>query len=265
VSQASVLPRNTLKDKLKRDEVAIAMILRLVRGVEIAAIAQSAGYDAVYIDMEHNSFSLETTSQICVACLGVGITPLVRVPSIGPEWISRVLDGGALGIIAPHIESTDDARRVVQLAKHAPIGERSIGGPSPLFRYASLPAPEMMARTNDATMVVTMIESRAALDAAEEIASVDGVDMLLIGTNDLCASLGFPGQHDHPQVREAYRHCIEACRKRGVTLGIGGMGSRPELAKELVELGARYLSVGNDLGFLLAAATAQAKPWRHAG
>jgi 4-hydroxy-2-oxoheptanedioate aldolase len=255
-------PRNYLKEKLSRGEVGIAMIVRLVRGVEIAAIAKTAGFDAVYIDMEHNTFNLDTTSQICMASLSVGITPLVRVPNTGPEWISRVLDGGALGVIAPHIESAEDIRGVVRLAKHAPMGERSIGGPSPLFGFRGVPAVEAMAVVNDVTMVVAMIESQAALDAVEEIAAVEGVDMLLIGTNDLCSSLGVPGQHDHPLVRAAFIRCIEVCRKHGLALGAGGLGSRPELAKELVELGVRYVSVGNDLGFLLAGATAQAKPWR---
>jgi 2-keto-3-deoxy-L-rhamnonate aldolase RhmA len=258
VAQAIALPRNHLKEKLARGELGTSMIVRLVRGIEIASIAKTAGFDAVYIDMEHNTFSLDTTSQICMACLNVGITPLVRVPSKGPEWVSRVLDGGALGIIAPHIESADDIRHVVQLAKHAPLGDRSIGGPSPLFQFRSLPAPEAMAATNAATMVVAMIESETALEAAEEIAAVDGVDMLLVGTNDLCSSLGFPGQHDHPRVREAYRHCIDVCQRHGRTLGIGGLASRPALAQELVAMGARYMSVGNDLGFLLAGATAQA-------
>lgn len=261
MSQVGMPIRNGLKDKLQRGEVGIAMIVRLVRSIEIATLARTAGFDAVYIDMEHNSFSLDTTSQICMACLNAGITPLVRVPGLGAEWISRVLDGGALGIIAPHIESAEDARRVVRLAKHAPLGERSIGGPSPLFQYRAMPAAEAMAAANAATMVVAMIESEAALAAADEIAAVEGIDMLLIGTNDLCSSLGHPGQHDHPRVRDAYRHCIEVCQRRGLTLGIGGMGARPALAKELVAQGARYVSVGNDLGFLLAGAAVQTKPW----
>jgi 4-hydroxy-2-oxoheptanedioate aldolase len=140
-----------------------------------------------------------------------------------------------------------------------------MGGPSPLFQFQTLPAAELMAAANEATMVVVMIESEIALHAAEEIASVECLYMLSIGANDLCNSLGIPGQHDHSRIREAYQHCIEICRKRCLALGIGGMGAKPALAKELVELGARYVSVGNDLGFLLAGASAQAKPRQIAG
>src|SRR5258706_11136046 len=93
--------RNGLKDKLARDEVVSSMMVRLVRGVEIVQIAQTAGFDSFYIDMEHCSFSMDGTSQICMAALQAGIPALVRVPANTPEYITRVLDGGAMGVIAP--------------------------------------------------------------------------------------------------------------------------------------------------------------------
>src|SRR6266853_4813686 len=104
------LLRNGVKDKLARNEVVLSMIVRLVRTVEIAGIARTAGFDSIYVDVEHSSFSLDTTGQICMAALEMGIAPFVRVPANTPDYISRVLDGGALGIIAPHIGSADEAR-----------------------------------------------------------------------------------------------------------------------------------------------------------
>src|ERR687888_1319312 len=112
--------RNNVKEKLTRDEVVASMTVRLVRGVEIARIARTAGFDTIYIDLEHSSFSLETTSQICIAALEAGVAPFVRVPALTPDYISRVLDGGALGVIAPHIRSAQDARAVVAAAKFPP-------------------------------------------------------------------------------------------------------------------------------------------------
>lgn len=103
-------------------------------------------------------------------------------------------------------------------------------------------------------MVVPMIESRGGLDAADAIASVDGVDMLLVGANDLSVELGVAGQMDHPQIDAAYRHVIEACRKHGKAIGIGGLGGRPDLIRRYQELGANYVSTGNDISFLSAAA-----------
>src|SRR5215472_7151322 len=102
---SSEIIRNPLKEKLRRDEVAASMTVRLVRGIEIVRIAKTAGFDSLYVDMEHSSFSLETTGQICIAALEAGITPLVRVPGVAA--VSRVLDGGALGVIAPHVQSAD--------------------------------------------------------------------------------------------------------------------------------------------------------------
>jgi 2-keto-3-deoxy-L-rhamnonate aldolase RhmA len=95
------LLRNSVKDKLARNEVVASMIVRLVRTIEIAQIARTAGFDSFYVDMEHNSFSPDTTGQLCMAGLAAGIAPFVRVPSIEPEHIARALDGGALGVI-PH-------------------------------------------------------------------------------------------------------------------------------------------------------------------
>jgi 2-keto-3-deoxy-L-rhamnonate aldolase RhmA len=109
--------RNSVKEKLARDEVVASMTVRLVRQIEIAQIAATAGFDTLYIDVEHASVSLETTSQICIAALAAGIAPFVRVPANTPEYISRVLDGGALGIIAPHVGSAAEARAVVDAAK----------------------------------------------------------------------------------------------------------------------------------------------------
>lgn len=256
---ARELLRNGLKEKLTRGEVAASMIVRLVSTIEIAQLAKTAGFDSFYLDNEHNSFSLETTSQICMAALAVGITPLVRVPSLAPDYISRVLDGGALGVIAPHITSASDAELVVRAAKYPPVGGRGVTGALPQLRYQSFSATETIDAVNEATMVVVMIEGTEALAQVEEIAAVPGVDLLLIGTNDLCASMGIPGQHDHKLIRDAYARSIDACKKHRKHLGAGGLANAPHLVKEFVQLGARYVSTGSDLAFLLSAATSKAK------
>ena len=104
--------------------------------------------------------------------------------------------------------------------------------------------------------------SADALDAVEEIAAVEGVDMLFIGTNDLCASMGVPGQFDHSLVRNAYAKTAEVCRKHGKHLGIGGLAAPPGLAAEFVKMGARYISTGTDLAFLIGAAAEKARQMR---
>jgi 2-keto-3-deoxy-L-rhamnonate aldolase RhmA len=256
-AQIGDILRNHVKDKLARGEVVSSMTVRLIRGVEIARIAKTAGFDSLYVDMEHSSFSLETISQICIAALEAGITPLVRVPGVAD--VQRILDAGALGIIAPHVQSAAAARDYVRAAKYPPRGDRSNAGPLPHLQYRSFPTAEAYAALNAATMVIVQFESAEAIARADEIMAVDGVDMVLIGTNDLLADFGLPGQYDHPRVREAYTKTLAACRTHGKHLAVGGFASRPDLAADYVRLGARYVSTGTDLGFLLAACAAKAK------
>jgi 2-keto-3-deoxy-L-rhamnonate aldolase RhmA len=254
--------RNNVKEKLNRDEVVASMTVRLVRGIEIARIAATAGFDTLYVDIEHSSISLDTTSQICIAALEAGIAPLVRVPANTPDYISRVLDGGALGVIAPHIRSAAEAREVVKAAKFPPLGERSAAGALPHLHYRSFPVAEAYAALNEATMVIVQFESAASLERMDEIVAVDGVDMVLVGANDLLQDLGIPGEYEHPRLRDAYARIIAACRKHGKHTGVGGLSTRPKLAAEFVRMGARYVSTGTDLQFLLAACTERAKDVR---
>ena len=236
------------------------MTVRLTRSVEIARLAKTAGFDSLYIDLEHSSLSLETTSQICCAALTCGIAPLVRVPQV--ELIQRVLDGGALGIIAPDVRNAEQAREVVRAAKYPPLGERGFASVLAQLQYRTVPTRDLYAALNDATMVIVQFESAEAIDNADEIFAVEGVDMALFGTNDLTADMGIPGDYEHPRVRDAYARAIAAAKKHGKHVGVGGLAARPKLTAEFVKMGARYVSTGTDLGFLLGAATEQARQVR---
>ena len=256
---ASDILRNNVKDMLARGEVAVSMTVRLIRGIEIARIAKTAGFDMLYIDLEHSPLTIDATGQICMAALDTGVMPAVRVPANTPEYISRVLDAGALGIIAPHVRSAEEARAVVRAAKLPPLGERSNTGLFPQLQYRTFPAEQTCKAINDATMVIVQFESAHCLGCADEIVAVDGVDIVLVGLNDMLADMGLTGQYDHPKVRDIYQRVIDVCRKHGKHCGIGGLASRPDLIAEYVRLGARYVSSGTDLGFLLQAATQRAK------
>jgi 4-hydroxy-2-oxoheptanedioate aldolase len=256
---ATDILRNPVKDKLARGEVVASMTVRLSRGIEIARIAKTAGFDMLYIDLEHSPLSMDATGQICMACLDAGVMPAVRVPANTPDYISRILDAGALGVIAPHVRSAAEAREVVKAAKLPPLGERSNTGAFPHLHYRSFPAEETAKAINDATMVIVQFESADSLAKADEIVAVEGVDIVLVGLNDMLGDMGLAGQYDHPKVREIYQTVIDACRKHGKHCGVGGLASRPDLMAEYVRMGARYVSTGTDLAFLLSAATARAK------
>ena len=141
-------------------------------------------------------------------------------------------------------------------AKYPPLGGRGASGALPQLHYRNFPAAEANAALDAATMVIVQFESWEAVDKADEIVAVEGVDMVLIGVNDLLASLGLAGQFEHEKVREAYARTIAAARKHGKHVGVGGLASRPKLVAEFVKMGARYVSTGTDIGFLLAEATA---------
>ena len=252
MSQAGDVAGNSVKEKLQRGEVVASVTVRLVPTVEIVRIAKSAGFDSLYIDLEHSSFSIETTSQLCIMALEAGLPPFVRVPANTPEYISRVLDGGAQGVIAPGVRSGAEAQAVVAAAKYPPLGARGLSGGLPQLGFRSVPAAQALPALNAATTVMVQFESAASLAAMDEIVAVDGVDMVMIGSNDLLADLGHPGEYDHPKLRDAYERTIAACRKRGKHVGVGGLASRPDLVAQFVKMGARYVSTGTDLGFLMA-------------
>lgn len=251
---ATPVLRNHAKDKLANGETVYSMTVRLVRTVDIASIAYTAGFDSVYIDMEHSSFSLEDAGQICMACNHLGVTPLVRVPGLDPAFIARVMDSGAMGIIVPDVESAEQARALVRAVKHAPLGSRSLAGAAPQLLYKAYPADQVVRVLDEASMVVPMIESQAGLEAVEDIAAVDGVDMILVGANDLSVELGIPGQMDNPKIHDAFLRVIKACQANGISIGIGGLGGWPDLIRQYLELGGGYVSTGNDITFLGTAA-----------
>ncbi len=251
--------RNHMKEKLARNEVVASMTVRFSRSIEIAQIAASAGFDTLYVDLEHNTLSIDTCCQICVSAQQIGLTPLVRVPANTPDYICRVLDGGAMGVITPHVRSAAEARAIVDMVKFPPLGRRSAGGALSHYQYRSFPPADTNAAMNEATSLVVMLETAAALENVEEIIATDGVDMLLVGSNDLCAEMGITGQYDHPLLHDAFARSIEAARKAGKHVGIGGLAARDDLMTRFVRMGARYVSTGTDLAFLIGAAAQRAR------
>jgi 2-keto-3-deoxy-L-rhamnonate aldolase RhmA len=245
---------NSAKQKLSAGKLVLCMGLRQARSPDIAMIAAECGFDAIYADMQHSPLSLESVSAICVGALGQGITPLVRPPSHSGAAISRALDGGAQGVIMPDVNEAVQARAIVEHGRFPPLGRRSVMGPTPALGYRALPLGEINQTLNAETLIVVMLETPQGIANAEEIAAVPGVDMLLIGSNDLCTELGIPGQLRHPKLREAYETTAKACKKHGKTLGVGGIRGDLELQRDLVQLGARFIIAGSDTNYLAAAA-----------
>ncbi|GAA5232290.1 aldolase [Verticiella sediminum] len=253
---------NSARSRLQRGELVLCMGLRQARTVDIAPMVQACGFDALYLDMEHSPISLETVAAICTAAVGFGITPLVRVPGHDSEHLSRALDGGALGIIVPHVDTVEQAHAIVHAGKYPPIGHRSVMGSGPTLGYRSLGLAEINATLNRETLLIAMLETPAGIANADAIAAVPGIDMLLIGANDLCTEMGIPGQLRHPNLFSAFETVADACRTHGKVLGVGGVRGDAELQGRLLGLGARFLIAGSDVTYLMQAARKDADALR---
>ncbi|TKY84706.1 hypothetical protein EX895_005786 [Sporisorium graminicola] len=265
--QAKNLPYipNPVKEALARNELTYAFTVKLLRSIEAVQIAQTAGYNSILIDLEHAPLTLEQTGQMCLAALARDMCPIVRIPQLERHWISRTLDIGALGILVPHIKTVEEVRRVVSYSRFQPIGERSAVAGLPHLRYKSYPVAEANKACNEATLVIVMIETLEALEIVEEIAQVPGVDQLLIGTNDLTAEMGIPGQYDNPRLTEAYQRVINAAQANGLSVGIGGLASRSDLVAKFARMGARFVMAATDQPLLSAAAAKNAAEMKQLG
>ena len=248
---------NHARQRLAAGEVSLGMGVRQSRTVDIATVARTCGFDWLFIDMEHSSLDVDLSSQLAMASLGAGITPLVRVPGHEHYHASRLLDNGAQGIVAPHVDTVEEAKRIAAACRYPPIGHRSIAGAQPQLGFRSLPVGEATKLVNAATLVVVMLETPKAIASADAIAQVEGVDVLLIGTNDLCAELGIHGNFTDSRVEDAYRTVIAACRKHGKYPGMGGV-YEPKLMEKYIGMGMRFILSGSDLSFMMAGAKARA-------
>lgn len=245
--------QNHAKLRLEQGALSLGMGVRQARTVDIADVARLCGFDWLFIDMEHNSMDVDTAAQICAAALATGVTPLVRVPGHEHYHASRLLDAGAMGIVFPHVNTPEQARQVAEACRFPPHGHRSVPGGLPQVRFEALPLPQVIKEINCETLVVAMLETPAAIENAEAIAGVDGVDVLLIGGSDLAAEMGIPGDMGNPRLADAVRRVVEACRRTGKHPGIGGVYDHA-LMQRYIGLGARFVLSGSDLSFLIAGA-----------
>ncbi|HKA44451.1 MAG TPA: aldolase/citrate lyase family protein [Burkholderiales bacterium] len=247
-----IVPNHT-KRQLAAGELALGMGVRNSRTVDIATVARTCDFDWLFIDMEHSSLDVDLASQLAMASLGAGITPIVRVPGHEHYHATRLLDNGAQGIVVPHVDTVEEAQRIASACRYPPQGKRSVAGAAPQFGFRNVPLGEATRLMNEETLVIAMLETPEAIANADAIAQVAGIDVLLIGTNDLCAEMGIPAQFADARVESAYKTVIAACRKHGRFPGMGGVYD-PRLMSKYIGLGMRFILSGSDLSFIMAGA-----------
>jgi 4-hydroxy-2-oxoheptanedioate aldolase len=245
--------RNVAREKLEQGQLSLGVGVRMTRSVEIAKAMAVAGFDWLFLDMEHGVMSLEACAQISTAALDAGIAPIARVPNGEYAIATRALDNGALGIVMPHVDTAAEAKEVVNRLKYPPVGHRSMGGIGPHYGLRSASSSEAASALNAANLTIVMLETPTAIANAEEIAAVPGIDVLLIGTNDLCAEMGIHGDFGNERVGEAYRTMIAAARKHGKFPGMAGVYNETIMPR-YINMGARFILGGQDAQFMAAGA-----------
>ncbi|EPQ29222.1 uncharacterized protein PFL1_03509 [Pseudozyma flocculosa PF-1] len=250
---------NHLARRLRNGQLGTAITARLVDKIDMASLAYVSGWHSVLIDLEHSVIGQEAAIQLTRACILAGIAPVIRVPQGDAAWLGRALDAGAQGVIVPHVDTADEARRIVQQARHFPRGHRSFTYSFPSLHHQNLPPQQAFDYIDSETLVFCMLESRTAIANAEEIAAVEGFDVLLIGSADLTTDMGISCQFDHPDYDAAVLRVCDVAKRHGKIVGLGGIQGRPDLLKRYIDHGARFIMGGADWGMLLAAFQNQQK------
>ena len=210
---------NPVKRALAAGEIPIGTMVCEFLTTNVPRLVSSAGVDFVLYDLEHSGFGIDRLRDLLPATNATGVVPLVRVPDAVYDSISRALDLGALGVMIPACESADEARLLVESARFPPQGKRGFGL---LYQDVWEPGglPDTLAKSNAETLLIVQIETTAGLKVVEEIAAVEGIDVLWIGQFDLTASLGIPGQFSTDVFRDAVARIVAAARGAGKHVGM---------------------------------------------
>jgi len=245
----------SFRARLRSGERLIAPLVTL-SCPPVAELLANVGFDWLFIDAEHAPY---TTPQMQALMQAAGPTPCVIRLAAGEEiYVKQALDIGAAGIIAPQVNSADHARRIVHAAKYAPVGRRGLG--IARAHGYGMSVREYMRTANEDTAVIVQAEHHDAVTHIRDIVGVEGVDGVLIGPYDLSASLGLPGEVDHPEVREAIARVRTACLEAGIPIGIFGLTA--DALTTYIERGFTMIVAGVDTLLLGQAAAALLKTVR---
>ncbi len=222
------------KEKMRSGQKAVGTMIKIVRNPAIAYMVRNAGLDFVMLDCEHGNYNFETLHDVFITANALGVAGFVRVPVGTKDYISRVLDAGAGGVMVPMVETREQAETLVKYAKFSPIGQRGYSASGPHTDYRGGKHSEVMANANAKVVAIAQIETATAIQNIDAIASAPGLDALLIGPNDLSISLGIPGDLMNQIELDAIAKVAAACKKHGKFFGLhAGAALLEKFAKDL--------------------------------
>jgi 4-hydroxy-2-oxoheptanedioate aldolase len=243
---------NAVKKALRASQPSVGTWLSL-GSITAARFLARAGFAWLTVDIEHSLVDWETATHMFAAIADAGCTALARVPANRHDHIKRVLDNGAHGIVVPMVNSRQEAQDAVSAALYPPRGTRSVGGSVHALNFGT-DANDYYAHANDELLLVLQCEHIRAVEDADAIFSVPGIDAIFVGPNDLAASMrsaeGRPPSAE--ATSQALRHILETCRKHRVPAGLH-CGSAEEVVRRIEE-GWQFLAIGSELRMMLGAA-----------
>ncbi|MFN3284221.1 MAG: HpcH/HpaI aldolase family protein [Pseudothermotoga sp.] len=240
---------NKVKKFLKEGKTVIGTMVSEIRTPSIAQMLATAGFDFFIIDMEHSSFSLETVQDMIWAAKASEITPIVRVPTrFGHDNLSRPLDCGAEGLLIPQAQEKEIVEQVIKATKYYPMGARGMATRKAPTGFSSVRKDEYIKWANENTMIILQIENKQAIDNLEELI-MPGIDALLLGPNDLSQDVGYPGEVDHPHVRQQIEKFVT--KSLDLSLPCGIHLSTPDAIKPWMNKGMRLLVCSSDINLIV--------------
>ena len=239
--------KSRVLQKVRAGEAAVGCALHLT-DPSVYEMAGLMGFDAIWMDMEHHFYSVETAAGLMRAAR-VGNADIVARPAKGEFMrMGRMLEAGASGIMYPRCDSPEEAREVVKWAKYAPLGKRGFDGSNPDAPYCMTPMAHYLREANEQTFLIIQLEEPHAIEQAEAILSTPGVDMLMLGPGDFSVLTGIPGEFAHPTVVAALETVARAAKNTGKNWA--ATCSTVDAAKRYVDMGARLVFHGCDIVFV---------------
>ena len=236
-------PKNKLVEKLKAGKMVVSAKLNITHHIP-ATLAALCGFDAVWVDMEHIPADYREINEVVLAAKAYGAETIVRVPRGCYSNTTRPLEMDASAVMVPHVMSVEDAREVARITKFHPIGRRPIDGGYTDGQYCMMNYGEYIKYSNEQRLTIIQIEDKEALEQIDEIAQVEGIDMLFFGPADFAHSLGIPTDMKDERVAAARRKVAETALKYGKYAGtVGNTGN----VKELYDMGFRYVNITADV------------------
>jgi 2-keto-3-deoxy-L-rhamnonate aldolase RhmA len=238
------MKNNPVKSSLRAGHHAFGTMVFEFFTPGMPQIAKAAGAEFILFDMEHSGVTIEALKGQIAACRGIGITPMVRVPTLQYHFIARCLDMGAMGIMVPMVETAAQAREIVSATRYPPAGRRGAAFAMAHDDYQGGPVPEKMVVANERTLVIALVETAAGVAAVDEIAAVDGIDVIWLGHFDLTNFMGIPGQFENPDYLRAVDTIVQAASRHGKVPGF--MAADEVWARNYLAKGFRIIAYGVD-------------------